>query len=118
MKLKLKQKKPNINQVLTTCSWCGRKIEKDGPIYALGCKKRPEIDISNYEGKVMPVKITTSDKTIWAIVPSADSEARRHGKDFMFSLCSEKCGDDLKKILNIEMEFGELILASGVPDKL
>ena len=110
--MKLKQKKPKINQVLTTCSWCGLKIGNDGPIYALGCKKRPEVDISNYEGKIMPVKITTSGKTIWAIVPSADSDARRHGKDFMFTLCSEKCGDELKEILELEKDLGELILSA------
>ena len=60
----------------------------------------------------MQVKITTSGKTIWAIVPSKGSDARRHGKDFMFTLCSEKCGDELKKILDIEKEFGELILSA------
>jgi len=110
--MKLKNKKPDINQVMTTCSWCGQKIGKDGPIYALGCKKHPDIDISKYEGKVMPVKITTSGKTIWSIVPSADSDARRNGNDFMFTLCSEKCGDELKEVLDIEKEFGELILSA------
>ena len=110
--MKMKQKEPKINQVLTTCSWCGSKIGNDGPIYALGCKKRPEVDISKYEGKVMPVKMTTSSKTIWAIVPSADSDARRYGQDFMFTLCSEKCGDQLKEILNLEKDIGGLIFST------
>ena len=111
--MKLKRKKPKIKQVMTTCSWCGLKIKDEGPIYALGCKKRPEVDISKYESKVMPVKISTLGKTIWSIVPPADSDARREGKDFMFTLCSEDCGDQLKKALVIEKEIGELILSAG-----
>ena len=97
---------------MTTCSWCGLKIRGEGPIYALGCKKRPEVDISKYESKVMPVKISTLGKTIWSIVPPADSDARKDGNDLMFTLCSEKCGDQLKEALEIEKELGELILSA------
>lgn len=109
--MNLKRKKPKIKQVLTTCSWCGFKIGNDGPIYSIGCKKRPEIDISKYENKVMPVKITTLGKTIWSIVPSADSDGRRAGNDFFFTLCSEDCGDQLKEALDLEKEIGELIFS-------
>jgi len=58
----------------------------------------------------MPVKISTVGKTIWSIVPPADSDARKDGNDFMFTLCSEKCGDQLKKTLEIEKDLGDLIL--------
>lgn len=109
--MKFKKKKPTIDKALTTCSWCGRKIKNDEPVYALGCKKRPEVDISKYEGKVMPVKMATSGKTIWSIVPMEDSDARRDGKDFMFTLCSEECGYELKAALRIEKELGEIILS-------
>ena len=110
--MKLKLKKPKIKQVMSTCSWCGSKIGSEGPIFALGCKKRPEVDISKYESKVMPVKITTLDRIIWSIVPPADSDARKEGKDIMFTLCSEECGDQLKEVLVIEMDLGKLILSA------
>jgi hypothetical protein len=110
--MKSKRKKPKIKHVMTTCSWCGLKISSEGPIYALGCKKRPEIDISKYESKVMPVKIATLGKTIWSIVPPADSDARKDGKDIMFTLCSEDCGDQHKETLEIEKDLGELILSA------
>ncbi|MCK4486467.1 MAG: hypothetical protein KAU38_06885 [Desulfobacterales bacterium] len=110
--MKLKRKKPKIEQIMTTCSWCGLKIRSEGPIYAIGCKKRPEVDISKYESKVMPVMISTLGKTIWSIVPPADSDARKDGNDFMFTLCSEECGDQLKETLEIEKDLGELILSA------
>ena len=104
-------KKPKIQQVMTTCCWCGLKIKDEGPIYAIGCKKRPEVDISKYESKGMPVKISTLGRTIWSIVPPADSDARREGNDFMFTLCSEDCGDKLKESLDKEKEIGQLIFS-------
>jgi len=60
----------------------------------------------------MPVKISTLGKTIWSIVPPADSDARKDGNDLMFTLCSEECGDQLKEALEIEKDLGELILSA------
>ena len=108
----MKLKTPKINQATTTCCWCEHKIGSDGPIYTLGCKKRPEVDISKYEGKVMPAKITSSGKTMWAIVPPADSDAVTRGNDFVFTLCSEECGDQLKETLDVEKELGDLIFSA------
>jgi hypothetical protein len=54
----------------------------------------------------------TLGKTIWSIVPPADSDARKDGKDIMFTLCSEECGDQLKETLEIEKDLGELILSA------
>ena len=110
--MKAKRKKPKISQAMSTCSWCSKKIGNEEPVYALGCKKRPNVDISRYESKVMPVKLSVLDKTIWSIVPPADSDARREGNDFMFTLCSEDCGDQLKEILEKEKEIGDLILTA------
>jgi len=110
--MKLIRKKPKIKQVLTTCSWCGFKIGSDGPIYSIGCKKRPGVNISKYEGQIMPVKMATLGKTIWAIVPPAESDARKAGNDFLFTLCSEDCGDKLKEALDLEKEIGELIFSA------
>ena len=97
---------------MSTCCWCGFKIKDEGPLYAIGCKKHPEVDISKYESKVMPVKISVTGKTIWSIVPPAGSDARREGNDFMFTLCSENCGNQLKETLEIEKEIGKLILSA------
>ena len=97
---------------MSTCCWCGLKVKNDGPIYAVGCKKRPGIDISKYDSNVMPVKISTIGRTIWSIVPPAESDARREGNDFMFTLCSEDCGDQLKESLDKEKEIGDFIFSA------
>ena len=110
--MNLKRKEPKIKQVLKTYSWCGVKIDNGSEIFALGCKKNPEIDISKYEGKIMPVAIAPLNKTIWALVPTEDSDARREGKDLMFVLCSQECGNQLKETLQQEKELGDLILSA------
>ncbi len=97
---------------MTTCSWCDHKIGNDGPIYSIGCKKRPEANISRYEGKVMPVKMSTIGKTKWAIVPPPEAAARRDGNDFFFTLCSENYGDQFKEILDLEKDIGKLIFSA------
>ena len=61
----------------------------------------------------MPVKILTSSKTVWSFVPPPGSDARKAGNDFMFALCSEDCGDQLKEALEKEKEIGEIILSAA-----
>ena len=112
--MKIKRGKPKIKEVMTTCCWCGKRIGKNQEVLALGCKKRPGIDISKYEGATMPVTIATIGETIWAIVPIAESDARRDGKDFMFILCSDECGIELKETLGEEKEMGDILLSSDL----
>ena len=95
--MKIKRKKPKIKKVLKTCCWCDKRIGENQELFALSCKKQPDIDISKYEGDIMPVAVVTIGKTLWAIVPTEESDARKDGKDFMFTLCSEECGFELKE---------------------
>jgi len=109
---KIKRKKPKVQKVLTTCCWCGFKIGTNREVFALGGKKRPEIDISKYEGGVMPVRLATIEKTVWSIVPTQDSDAHKDGKDIMFTLCSEACGQELKDVLKYETELGKMFYSA------
>lgn len=109
--MKIKRKKPKVKKVLTTCCWCDKKIGENQEVLALGCRKQPEIDISKYEGDIMPVVIATIGKTLWAIVPTEESDPRKEGKDFMFTLCSDECGIELKEALAQEKEIGEMLLS-------
>jgi len=110
--MKIKIKKPKLKKVMSTCCWCGVKIKDDDPIYSVGCKKRPEVDITKYESKVMPVKLSTIDKTIWSVVPPQNSDARREGNDLMFAVCSNSCVDNLTETLKREKEIGDLIFSA------
>ena len=56
------------------------------------------MDISHYEGDCMAVRLTTG-KTVWALVPTANSDAKRTGHDFMFLVCSDACGAELSDVL-------------------
>jgi len=112
--MKLKRKKPKVKKVLTTCCWCDKRIGENQEILALGCKKRPGVDISKYEGGIMSVTIASIGKTIWAIVPSADSDARREGKDFMFTLCSDECGLGLKEALEQEKDIADILFSADL----
>lgn len=112
--MKIKRGKPKVKKVLTTCCWCDKRIGGNQEVLALGCKKRPSIDLSKYEGDIMPVTIATIGKTIWAIVPTEESDARRDGKNFMFTLCSDECGIELKETLGQEKEIGDILLSSDL----
>lgn len=89
------------------------KIKADSPIFSIGCKKRPEVNITKYEGKVMAVQIRSSDKVLWSFVPPPGSEAREDGNDFMFAICSKDCGTQLKEALEKEKEIGDIILSAN-----
>lgn len=96
---KIKKKKPKVKQIFSTCCWCGLKIRNNQERFSLGGMKRPEVDISKYEGGIMPINIYTLNKIIWVIVPTLDSDAHKEGYDFIFTLCSEECGDQLEEVL-------------------
>jgi hypothetical protein len=95
-------------EVTQTCCWCGRHIGDDSPLYAIGVKVKPGVDISEYEGGVMAIQMTTQPMQMYAVVTGADSQAKSEGKDLMFVLCSEECGEDLKNFLNSEILMGEM----------
>ncbi len=42
------------------------------------------------------------------MVTSADSEAKREGKDFMFMVCSEECAEDAKAALEEDLSVGRM----------
>jgi len=116
---KIKRKLPKLNKVLYTCCWCGSKIERDQEVFGIGARKRPGIDISKYErGGVMPMTLSTIERTIYCIVSTPDSDARKQNKDFMFTLCSEKCGVQLKEVLDYEKDLGNMLFNTQFSGKM
>lgn len=107
--MRIKKKNPKLSKVLKICTWCGKSIPKNEEIFSLGAKSKPGVDLSKYEGKVIPIKIISLNKTIFAIVPMDDSDSKREGNDFMFVLCSRECGYELKDVLEEEKSLGELL---------
>jgi hypothetical protein len=95
-------------EVASKCCWCGKHISDDVPMYAIGAKVKPGVDISEYEGGVMLLQMTTQPMEMYAVVTTPDSQAKREGKDIMFAICSNKCGENLKKLLNSEILTGHM----------
>lgn len=98
----------SLEEVTGKCSWCGRSIPKDSPVFGVGARKRPEIDISEFEGGAIRISLLTQDRDIIAFVPGADSEARQDGYDLMSMVCSEVCGSEMKATLEEEIAFGNV----------
>lgn len=110
--MKIKRKKPKIRKVLKTCCWCGQRIGDNQEVFTLGCKKQPDINLSKFEGDIIPIRMTLINKTLWAIVPTEESDAKQEGTDFMFTICSRECGSELKEALHQEKQISEMLLSS------
>ncbi|MCP4136557.1 MAG: hypothetical protein GY754_36645 [bacterium] len=95
----------NISELIKTCAWCG--MRNTGEIISLGCKKKPGLDISQYEGEIIPLEIISYKRTVWAFVPGPGSPAFEDGKDFLFTLCSNECVSQLREALKMGAEIVE-----------
>ena len=91
------------------CSWCGKATPADPAVFGFGGKARPGVDLLEFEGGALRITLATQDKSVIAIVPGADSDARRDGYDFMFMVCSEECGQDMKAALDEEISLGNTL---------
>ena len=96
-------------EAIGKCSWCGKPIPDDTPVFGLSGKKRPGMDVSEFEGGAIRISLVSQDRHVIAIVPAADSEARQDGYDFMFMVCSEICGFDMKATLEDEIALGDAL---------
>jgi hypothetical protein len=78
------------------CGWCGKSIGEDQPVFGIGGKALPGIDLSLVQGKVIEIDLETAAKHVLAAVPAFDSDAKKEGNDLMFMVCSEACGRQLQ----------------------
>ena len=78
-------------------------------MFAIGGKTRPGVDLSQFEGAAMRMRLLTLDRDVVVIVPSRDSDAKRDGKDVLFMTCSERCGRELKAVLKEETVLGSML---------
>jgi len=97
-------------EAMSRCSWCGQSIPEDTPVFGFGGKTRPGVDMAEFEGATIRISLVTQDRTVMAIVPTADSHARLDGHDFMFMVCSETCGSEMKAVLDAEIAFGDALV--------
>ena len=95
-------------EALAKCAWCQGKIQEFEDVIDLGAKLKAEIDLSEYESHCIEVDLVSEKKSVSMLVTASDSEAKKNGDDGMFLLCSERCGKNLKDILEKEVATGPL----------
>ena len=88
------------------CGWCGKAIGEDDPVGAVGAGVHKGIDLSLVEGKVIQLAFTASGKTVPAGVAAFDSDAKAEGKDVVFMVCSDACGQQVQEAFADELTHG------------
>ncbi len=92
------------------CAWCNKRIPEGVPVFGLGVKSRPSVDLQAWGGKIIPMSLVLTNKTVPAMVTTSDSDAKREGKDLMFMTCSQACAESLKDALEKEKALGDSII--------
>lgn len=88
------------------CGWCGKSIGEDEPVFGIGAKAFPDVDLSLVQGKVIEITLGTAAKRVLAGVAAFDSDAKLAGDDLMFMVCSEACGRQLQAAVASELARG------------
>jgi hypothetical protein len=91
-------------RLMHTCAWCTRIIAPDEEAYGFGARAQVGIDLDDKEGEFVTLNLALQDKTVVALVTTADSTARAEGYDLMFITCSEECANELKDALELEID--------------
>ncbi|QKY68734.1 hypothetical protein [Lentibacillus sp. CBA3610] len=86
------------------CAWCMKKIGDNEPLHAINVKFNEWIDYSDKEGEIVQVYLNSRQTSVPMIVTTADSEAKKHGQDGLFAVCTKKCGEKMKNTLEKEMD--------------
>jgi hypothetical protein len=89
---------------MLTCAWCKARILEDHEVFAVSTKKHPGIDLSDHEGKFIPLHLALAKKWAEGFVTPKDSPAKQAGYDVVFTACSENCGSALKTALQNEKD--------------
>jgi hypothetical protein len=94
---------------LKRCAWCAQEIVEDHEVFGISMKFRPGQARPEWAGKVQPLQLVVSARTVPMMVCGADSPAKRDGKDALFQVCSDACGKELQKALQREIDMGDII---------
>ncbi len=107
---KMKPKRVPTQKALGRCSWCGKRIKDNTPVYAFGGRMRPGFDLTEFEGSAILISLATVPKEVICLVMAPDSPAKADGKDFMFMTYSETCAIEMKSVMVAEAALGTALL--------
>lgn len=86
------------------CARCMKKIPQDQSLSAINVKFAERVNFKDKEGEIIQVYLNSRKTSVPMIVTTADSEAKEHGTDGLFTVCSEKCGEKMKTALSKEID--------------
>ena len=95
-------------EALSQCAWCGSKIDDYMEVFGFGAKFKPDFDLSEYESHCIQIDLVSEEKPVYMMVTVEGSDAKKDGNDGMFLVCSEGCGNKLKKVLEKEISVGKI----------
>ena len=87
-------------RALYECAWCHAALEEETERFAVGLHHDRLEELAGLEGQPFPVPLSRGP--IIGIVTMPDSDARKEGKHIVFTLCSERCGSELKQAFEAE----------------
>lgn len=91
-------------QLMHICTWCLNSVPEGDDRFAFGVKVSEAIDLIDKQGEFVSLELQLINKTIVALVPMRDSEAKERGYDLIFLTCSQECVDDLKDAIELERD--------------
>ena len=90
---------------LRHCGWCNRRIGEKGERIAIKANFRDQKEYRKNEGKVVSFALADPGRMVAAYVVTRDAPAKKEGKEVIFQVCSDRCGDELtvamKKEINL-----------------
>ena len=102
-------------EALGQCAWCQGKIQEYDEVFDVGAKLKPDVDLSEFESHCIQIDLVSEKESVYMLVTAKGSEAKHNGSDGMFLLCSEKCRENFKHVLEKEITAGKLF-AGVQPD--
>jgi hypothetical protein len=97
-------------EALSNCAWCQNPISDEMEVFGIGVKLNQTIDLSMYESHCIEIGLISEEKQVYMMVTTEGSEAKKSGKDGMFLVCSEFCGQQLKNALEKDISLGKLFI--------
>jgi hypothetical protein len=85
------------------CGWCNRRMGEEGERIAIKARFLDQKEYRKNEGKVVSFTLADAGRTVVAYVVTRDAPAKKEGKEVIFQVCSDRCGDELTVAMNKEI---------------
>ena len=97
-------------QLVKSCSWCGKQIKEEHPLFALGIQLKMNVFRENDGPRVISYCLASLQKEIHALLVPDGSEAKHEGNDLMVVTCSGECAYQLRDALEEESRIARITL--------